>query len=283
MLFYLKKILILIYKIMLLTSIKFSNVLNIELWFINNNFYYLNWDIISYNKIYLLFFFIILFASIGVILSKNPVHSIFFLILVFLHVGFFLLLLNVEFLAFLLFIVYLGAIAVLFLFVIMMFNIHILESRDNIIRYLPLIILIFLVILEMNFINILEIIKWNINKYSFMELNYVYRNWYELLFTQDNIFLFSIIYNYYLYQFILASLILLIAMIGAIILTLNQNSVLKKQVYYKQNYKTAYNSLALMSPISHQFEIWELFYVTRKWKTDRVYPLIGKKRKMYVW
>jgi NADH-quinone oxidoreductase subunit J len=92
-------------------------------------------------------------------LSRNPVHSVFFLILVFLHIGFFLLLLNVEFLAFLLFIVYLGAIAVLFLFVIMMFNIHILESRDNIIRYLPLVFLIFIVILEMNYINITEIIK----------------------------------------------------------------------------------------------------------------------------
>ena len=71
------------------------------------------------------------------LLSKNPIHSVFFLIIVFLHVSFFLLLLHVEFLAFLIFIVYLGAIAVLFLFVIMMFNIHILETRDNIIRYIP--------------------------------------------------------------------------------------------------------------------------------------------------
>jgi NADH-quinone oxidoreductase subunit J len=96
---------------------------------------------------------------LGVILSKNPIHSVFFLILVFLHVGFFLLLLNVEFLAFLLFIVYLGAIAVLFLFVIMMFNIHILESRDNIIRYIPLVILIFLIIWEMSYINLIDLIK----------------------------------------------------------------------------------------------------------------------------
>jgi NADH-quinone oxidoreductase subunit J len=61
--------------------------------------------------------------------------------------------LHVEFLAFLLFIVYLGAIAVLFLFVIMMFNIYILESRDNIIRYLPLVILILIIIIEMTYVT----------------------------------------------------------------------------------------------------------------------------------
>jgi len=61
--------------------------------------------------------------------------------------------LHVEFLAFLLFIVYLGAIAVLFLFVIMMFNIHILESRDNILRYLPLVLIIIIIITEMSYIG----------------------------------------------------------------------------------------------------------------------------------
>lgn len=282
MIFYLKSVLILWYKVVLLIFNEINNMFTIKLSLINNNFYYLNWDIISYNKIYLLFFIIILCGSIGVILAKNPVHSIFFLILVFLHIGFFLLLLNVEFLAFLLFIVYLGAIAVLFLFVIMMFNIHILESRDNIIRYLPLIILIFIVILEMNYVNIQEVLQWKLNKYSFMDLNYSYKNWYQLLFNQDNIFLFSIIYNYYIYQFILASLILLVAMIGAIILTLNQNLVVKRQIYYKQNEKTVYNSMGLLSQINYKFEIWEIFWKSRKWKTDRVFPLIGKKKKRWI-
>jgi NADH-quinone oxidoreductase subunit J len=103
--------------------------------------------------LYILFFIIIILSSFGVLLSKNPIHSVFFLIIVFLHVSFLLLLLHVEFLAFLIFIVYLGAIAVLFLFVIMMFNIHILETRDNIIRYIPLVISIFLILLEMSYIT----------------------------------------------------------------------------------------------------------------------------------
>lgn len=239
-----------------------------------------NWDLISYNKIYIIFTIVILCSSLGVIFSKNPVHSVFFLILVFLHVGFFLLLLNVEFLAFLLFIVYLGAIAVLFLFVIMMFNIHILEARDNIIRYIPLVILIFFIIIEMNYINITELIKWKINKFSFMELNYGHKNWFQILFSSDNIFIFSIIYNYYLYHFILASLILLVAMIGAIILTLNQNLNLKKQTYYKQNMKTVYNSLLLKSNVNNKYDIWELYLKKRKWK-EKTYKMIGKPRKKY--
>lgn len=279
MLYYLKKNLIILYKQYIIMND----------YYINNVFFKksldlvnYHWDLITYNKIYILFVIIILCSSLGVILSRNPVHSVFFLILVFLHIGFFLLLLNVAFLAFLLFIVYLGAIAVLFLFVIMMFNIHILESRDNIIRYLPLVFLIFIVILEMNYINTAEIIKWKINKFSFMELNYAHKNWFQLLFSKDNILLFSIIYNYYLYHFILASLILLVAMIGAIVLTLNQNLNLKKQIYYKQNMKNIYNSLVLKSSITNKYDIWELYLKKRKWK-EKIYKMIGKPRKWYIW
>jgi NADH-quinone oxidoreductase subunit J len=65
----------------------------------------------------------------------------------------------------------------------------------------------------------------------------------------------SILYNYYLYHFIIASLILLVAMIGAIILTLNQSLNLKKQIYYKQNMKNVYNSLALKTKNHSKYEI----------------------------
>jgi NADH-quinone oxidoreductase subunit J len=108
-----------------------------------------------------------LLSSLGVILAKNPIHSAFFLIFVFLNVGFFLLMLNVEFLAFLIFIVYLGAIAVLFLFVIMMFNIHILESRDNLLRYVPLAFLIFFVLFEM--IAITDVVSLKFGGHSFFK------------------------------------------------------------------------------------------------------------------
>lgn len=67
------------------------------------------------------------------------------------------------------------------------------------------------------------------NIISFQELFYVHKNWYSLLNSKDNIVILSIIYNYYFYHFIIASLILLVAMIGAIMLTLNYNVDLKNK------------------------------------------------------
>jgi NADH-quinone oxidoreductase subunit J len=216
----------------------------------------MSWDEV-FNIVYLFFFFMIVISSMGVLLSKNPIHSVFFLIVVFLHVGFLLLLLHVEFLAFLIFIVYLGAIAVLFLFVIMMFNIHILETRDNIIRYIPLVLAIFFIILEISYITDWIEFKWNL--ISFQEIFYVHKNWYSLLNSKDNIVIISIIYNYYFYHFIIASLILLVAMLGAIMLTLNSNIDLKKQIYYMQNNKNLYNSIVLRKNSKHRLELWQLY------------------------
>lgn len=239
-----------------------------------NIFIDVSWDEV-FNIVYILFFFIIVMSSMGVLLSKNPIHSVFFLIIVFLHVSFLLLLLHVEFLAFLIFIVYLGAIAVLFLFVIMMFNIHILETRDNIIRYIPLVISIFLIIIEISYIT--DWINFNWNILSFQDFFYIHKNWYNLLFSKDNIVIISIIYNYYLYSFIIASLILLVAMIGAIMLTLNLNVDLKKQVYYVQNSKNLYNSISLRKYSKYKIDIWQIYmkvepktqeWYKRKFKED---------------
>lgn len=65
----------------------------------------------------------------------------------------------------------------------------------------------------------------------------------------------SVLYNYYIYQLILASLILLVAMIGAIVLTLNQPINLKKQMYYKQNSKNVYNTIVLKTKNHPKYEI----------------------------
>lgn len=221
-----------------------------------NIFINISWDEV-FNILYIYFFFIIIISSMGVLFSKNPIHSVFFLIIVFLHVSFLLLLLHVEFLAFLIFIVYLGAIAVLFLFVIMMFNIYILETRDNIIRYIPLVISIFLIILEISYITNWIEFKWNL--LSFQDFFYIHKNWYNFLYSKDNIVVISIIYNYYLYNFIIASLILLVAMIGAIMLTLNLNIDLKKQIYYIQNSKNLYNSIVLRKFGKYKSDIWQIY------------------------
>lgn len=233
------------YYLEIIINNKFANV------FIN-----MSWDEV-FNIVYILFFLIIIISSISVLLSKNPIHSVFFLIIVFLHVSFLLILLHVEFLAFLIFIVYLGAIAVLFLFVIMMFNIHILETRDNIIRFIPLVIGTILIILEISYITDWLELKWGI--LSFQDFFYIHKNWYNLLYSKDNIIVLSIIYNYYFYHFILASLILLVAMIGAIMLTLNLSVDLKKQIYYVQNSKNLYNSLVLRKRSKFKGDIWQIY------------------------
>jgi len=239
-----------------------------------NIFANISWDEV-FNITYVLFFLIIVISSMGVLFSKNPIHSVFFLIIVFLHVSFLLLLLHVEFLAFLIFIVYLGAIAVLFLFVIMMFNIHILETRDNIIRYIPLVVSIFLIILEISYITNWIEFKWNI--LSFQDFFYIHKNWYNFVYIKDNIVVISIIYNYYLYNFIIASLILLVAMIGAIMLTLNISVDLKKQTYYIQNSKNLYNSLVLRKNSKYKYDIWQIYmkeehkdqeWLKKKYKTE---------------
>lgn len=229
-------------------DIIFFNYLNI--------FGNMSWDKV-FNIVYILFLIIIILSSIAVLLSKNPIHSVFFLIVVFLHVGLLLLLLHVEFLAFLIFIVYLGAIAVLFLFVIMMFNIHILETRDNIIRYIPLVLCIFLIILEISYIT--DWINLKLGILSFQESFYIHKNWLNLLYSKDNIIVLSIIYDYFLYNFVIASLILLVAMIGAIMLTLNVNIDLKKQIYYMQNNKKLYNSLVLKRKGKRKWELWQIY------------------------
>jgi len=87
--------------------------------------------------LFYLFSSIALMAGIMVITSRNPVHSVLFLILVFCNAAGLLLLLNLDFFAMIFLVVYVGAIAVLFLFVVMMLNIKIAEMNENVLRYLP--------------------------------------------------------------------------------------------------------------------------------------------------
>lgn len=204
-----------------------------------------NWSMFTTHLnllVYLILSLLILSNALLIILVRNPIHSVLHLILVFLCVGSWLLLLNVEFLAFLFFIVYLGAIAVLFLFVIMMLNIRLVALKENIVRYLPLSLFIFvLFILEFIFL---------INNTTFLNggdtitIDYAYKNWFKLLNHIDNIEVIgSLIYTYYIFSFLISGVILLLAMIGAIVLTLNQSRSFKRQNHYLQNRKNMYNSM----------------------------------------
>nr|WQF69414.1 NADH dehydrogenase subunit 6 [Bostrychia moritziana] len=170
-----------------------------------------------------LFFCLALSSALLVVFSSNAVYSVFFLILTFCNIIFILLFIGAEFFAFLLLIVYVGAIAVLFLFVIMMLNIKITKSsllQNKLFVYSPLLFITFLFVWDYfyQFSNILNVYWIN----TWCE-NYYYDNWIIELNNLMNIKVIGkVLYNDYSLLFILSSFILLIAMIGVIILTVNQ-------------------------------------------------------------
>jgi len=177
-------------------------------------------------------------SSIMVIGSPNPIHSVLFLILVFCNASALLIFLEVEFLAMIFLVIYVGAIAVLFLFVVMMLNINMAELNENILRYLPIggiIGIIFLIemfaILDRDLIVLNKINETVVNVHSqnpFIVIQPI--DWISQLTQLTNIELFGLVmYTHYFYLFILASIILLVAMIGAIVLTVHQTKDAKRQ------------------------------------------------------
>lgn len=186
---------------------------------------------------YSLLFFFIIICSILVIIAKNPVHSILYLILVFCASSLLLVSIGSEFLGIIFIVVYVGAIAVLFLFVIMMLNIKIIELNENIIRYLPLTFIIFFILfiqifIYSDFINIIDSVY--------------YLDWIVLLNQSSNLVLIGeILYTYFFHFFFLVSLILLLAMVGTIMLTLNHSKFVLRQQVYEQNMRYWKNSVQL--------------------------------------
>jgi NADH-quinone oxidoreductase subunit J len=174
-----------------------------------------------------------LIAAVCVITAKNPIHSILFLVLVFFNIAGLLILLGVDFLAMLLLIVYVGAVAVLFLFVIMMLNVKISQTFEYISRYLPIgltISLVFLfeffLIIEGDFISCTNLSTILLNDFVV---------WIDIIIlTTNTTIIGTILYTYYCFFFILCGYILLISMIGAITLTLFRRGDLRRQEVYKQ-------------------------------------------------
>lgn len=257
------------------------------------------------NFLFYLFSILTILSGIMVIRSKNPIHSVLFLILVFCNVSGLLILLGLDFFAMVFLVVYVGAIAVLFLFVVMMLNIKLVEINENILRYLPiggLIGLIFLfeifLIIDNDlipvlgfpksistdfflssglfniFLTILFVVKSFLllitfqkgfsqtftdfslfredikklltdSSISLKELTesheqltdqFFFTQWSNLIDANSNIESIGIlIYTYYFYFFLVASLILLVSMIGAIVLTMHRGVEVKRQEIFEQN------------------------------------------------
>lgn len=186
--------------------------------------------------IFIIFCIFSIVSALALILVNNPVHSILFLILVFCNISFILILLNVEFIAIIFLIVYVGAIAVLFLFVVMMLNLKLVVLQETFWRYIIVGISVSLFLL----IELFCIFK-NINNNFFFFFNFKYyyffleKDWNFIYNTPTNTELLGIyLYTYGFYPLFLIGLILLIAIIGCIVLTLNQNINIKRQLIYKQ-------------------------------------------------
>lgn len=173
--------------------------------------------------------FLLIIHGLSLVWVKNPVQSIFILILVFLQASGLLLLLRAEFLALLLVIVYVGAIAVLFLFVIMMLNIKLIDLSEKLYKYVPLGILISCVII----IIISILIEMNITYTS--RINMIYLDWEnELYIVEPMMYVGILICTYLNSYFIVISLVLLLALIGAIVLALD--TYWQKLIFVKRQF-----------------------------------------------
>ena len=164
--------------------------------------------------VFYLFAGLVLASGILVISSKNPVHSVLFLILAFFNAAGLFVLLGAEFLAMLLVVVYVGAVAVLFLFVVMMLDINFVELRQGFLQYLPVGALVGLILLA----EILVVAGgWHFAPEAAQAVQVAApASGSQITNTQA---LGLVLYTDYLYLFQAAGLILLVAMVGAIVLT----------------------------------------------------------------
>jgi len=164
--------------------------------------------------VFYLFAAMVLASGVLVISSKNPVHSVLFLILAFFNGAGLFVLLGAEFLAMLLVVVYVGAVAVLFLFVVMMLDINFVELRQGFLQYLPIGALVGLILLA----EILVVAGgWHFAPEAAKAIQ-VAAPAVESQVTNTQA-LGLVLYTDYIYLFQAAGLVLLVAMIGAIVLT----------------------------------------------------------------
>jgi NADH-quinone oxidoreductase subunit J len=170
------------------------------------------------------FAFVAIASGVMVISARNPVHSVLFLILAFFNAAGLFVLMGAEFIAFILVIVYVGAVAVLFMFVVMMLDINFVEMRQGFLQYLPIGGLIGIVLLvELIFV----VTSWAVAP----ESGGLLAAKAPALTEADNTeALGRLLYTKYIYLFQGAGMILLLAMVGAIVLTLRTRPGVRRQV-----------------------------------------------------
>ena len=185
---------------------------------------------LAHSLFFYFFSTISVFASVMVIVSRNAVYSVFFLILVFVTVSILFIMIGAEFLGMIMLIVYVGAVAVLFLFVVMMLNVtHQItkrSSRQGIINNLSVGLIVGAII----FLELLVVIGGWKYKVSFIPLSESNLN----SSISNTHAIGSVLYTDYIHLFQVSGIILLVAMIGAITLTFKKKENVKRQNYFDQ-------------------------------------------------
>lgn len=179
-------------------------------------------------------------AALMVTLARSPVHSVLWLILTFLSAAGLFVLLGAEFVAMLLVIVYVGAVAVLFLFVVMMLDVDFARMKSEMAKYMPIGLLVGVVILlQLGF----GLGAW-VTSDGAMGLHQAPTP--DITKVENTRALGMLLYDKYLYLFQLAGLILLVAMIGAIVLTLRHRKDVKRQNVMLQMWRDPAKALELI-------------------------------------
>lgn len=182
---------------------------------------------IAHAIFFYVFSFIAVISGIMVIVSKNTVHSVFFLILDFISISCLFIMIGAEFLGMIMLIVYVGAVAVLFLFVVMMLNVAkqkntwFKSSTDS--AHIPMGLLVSIIIF---FELIIVLVGWKYKPDLTSQIN--------ILSTTNTHSIGNVLYTDYIHLFQLSGMILLVAMIGAIVLTFRKRTGVKRQSYFKQ-------------------------------------------------
>jgi NADH-quinone oxidoreductase subunit J len=178
----------------------------------------------SINLLFYVFSISLVICAFMVVVAQHPVYSLLFLVASFIFSAFILFLFECEFLAFLFIVIYVGAIAVLFLFAIMMLESKLNNLSKNMMKYIPIgfVFGIFLLVPLLFGISA----NYDQNAYIGSFYSNSYQNWYDLTDSITDVEVYGqVLYTYFVLQFLVAGLILLLVLIGVIYLTNNFNKI----------------------------------------------------------
>jgi NADH-quinone oxidoreductase subunit J len=183
-------------------------------------------------------------AGFAVVSARNPVHSVLYLILAFVNASGLFILMGAEFLAMILVVVYVGAVAVLFLFVIMMLDVDFAELREGFLEYLPFgMVIAAIFLLEL----LLVVGGWTLNPKVTTSITAAIPG--DLNNTEA---IGLVLYTKYIHYFQLAGMVLLVAMIGAIVLTQRHRASVNRQDINVQNARTPEMAMGVRQVASGQ-------------------------------